>query len=173
MNLEPDPLHPRTRILIVDDEPSVRTMFQRVLHHAGFDAIAATGGADGLRLLKQDPVIGLVMLDLMMPECDGWRFRHAQRTDAKIADIPTLIVTGSPLHQIVHDELQAADYLLKPVSPDYLVSVVASYCPRVDVCAVNVASPDWVISQPTPQHAFSGCLPGSSHQRQIRNQLHA
>src|SRR5688500_4955199 len=77
---EPDPLHFRHRILIVDDEPSVRTMFQRVLHHAGFDAIAATGGADGLRLLKQDPTIGLVMLDLMMPECDGWRFRHAQRT---------------------------------------------------------------------------------------------
>ena len=139
MNPEPDPLHSRHRILIVDDEPSVRTMFQRVLHHAGFDAIVATGGADGLRLLKQDPTIGLVMLDLMMPECDGWRFRHAQRTDARIAHIPTLIVTGSPLHQIVHDELQATDYLLKPVSPDHLVSVVAAYCHRVDFCVVDAA----------------------------------
>src|SRR5688500_1896827 len=120
MALNTDSPHPRHRILIVDDEPSVRTMFQRVLHHAGFDAITAIGGADGLRLLKQDPTIGLVMLDLMMPEFDGWRFRHAQRADVLIAHIPTLIVTGSPLDQIVHDQLQAADYLLKPVSPEYL-----------------------------------------------------
>src|SRR5687767_7887135 len=140
MTQEPDPLHSRHRILIVDDEPSVRTMFQRVLHHAGFDAVAATGGADGLRLLKQDPTIGLVMLDLMMPECDGWRFRHAQRTDARIAHIPTLIVSGSPLHQIVHEQLQAADYLLKPVSPEYLVSVVGSYCLRIEPFALNAAS---------------------------------
>jgi CheY-like chemotaxis protein len=140
MAQERDALHSRHRILIVDDEPLVRTMFQRVLQHAGFDAIAATGGADGLRLLKHDPSIGLVMLDLMMPECDGWRFRHAQRTDARIAHIPTLIVTGSPLHHIVHDQLQATDYLLKPVSPDHLVSVVSSYCPRIEPFAVNAAS---------------------------------
>jgi hypothetical protein len=55
--------------------------------------------------------------DLMMLEFDGWRFRHAQRGDAQMVHIPTLIVTGSALHHIVHDQLQAADYLLKPVIP--------------------------------------------------------
>jgi two-component system, chemotaxis family, chemotaxis protein CheY len=129
----------RNRILIVDDEPAIRIMFQRVLHHAGFDAITATGGADGLRLVKQDPTIGLIMLDLMMPDMDGWRFRHAQRADPRTAHIPTLIVTGSPLDQILHSELQAEDYLLKPVSPHHLVSVVASFCQRMDGCEVGAA----------------------------------
>ena len=129
----------RNRILIVDDEAAIRLMFQRALELAGFDAVVAVGGADGLRRLKQDPAIGLVMLDLMMPDMNGWRFRHAQRADPRISHIPTLIVTGSPLDRIIHDELQAADYLLKPVSPHHLVGVVGSYCQRVDAAAVTAA----------------------------------
>jgi two-component system, chemotaxis family, chemotaxis protein CheY len=162
MAQEPDPLHSRTRILIVDDEAPVRTMFQRVLHHAGFDAITATGGAEGLRLLKQDPTIGLVMLDLMMPECDGWRFRHAQRADIKIAHIPTLIVTGSPLDQSVDDQLQAAGYLLKPVSPDYLVSVVSSHLSQDGgVSGERGASQPWNLGSHIPgtdSNRFSAAL---------------
>jgi CheY-like chemotaxis protein len=115
-------------VLIIDDDPEVCATFQESLQLAGFDVAVAGGGADGLRILRADPTIGLVLLDLMMPEMDGWRFRHAQRLDARLAAIPTVIVSGTDLRTIVHAELQAVDYLLKPVARDHLVSVVASYC---------------------------------------------
>jgi CheY-like chemotaxis protein len=115
------------RVLVVDDDPGIRAVFEESLRLARFDVLVAHGGADGLRLLRTDPTIGLVLLDLMMPEMDGWRFRHAQRTDSRLASIPTIVVSGSPLRNIVHEELKAADYLLKPVSREHLLSVVRTY----------------------------------------------
>jgi CheY-like chemotaxis protein len=119
---------PRDRVLIVDDDECVRETFERLLQRAGFDVILAVGGAEGLKILREDRTIGLVILDLMMPGMDGWRFRHAQRSDPRLAAIPTVIVTGSPLANVVHEELQAADYLLKPVAGHHLLGVVGSYC---------------------------------------------
>jgi CheY-like chemotaxis protein len=116
------------RVLVVDDDLAVRRLFRRTLELAKFDVVVASGGAEGLRMLRADPTIGLVLLDLTMPDMDGWRFRHAQRSDSRVATIPTIIVTGAPLAQVVHEELQAADYLLKPVGREHLVSVVAVYC---------------------------------------------
>ncbi len=118
----------RNRILIVDDDPVVRRVFQRSLELANFDVEVASVGAEALRLLREDPTIGLVLLDLMMPEMDGWKFRQAQQSDPRLAAIPTVIMTGSLLGQIVHEELQAADYLQKPVTRDHLIRVVAAYC---------------------------------------------
>jgi CheY-like chemotaxis protein len=117
----------RNRILVVDDDPGIRAVFEESLRLARFDVIVAHGGAEGLHLLRTDPSIGLVLLDLMMPEMDGWRFRHAQRTDSRLASIPTVVVSGSPLRNIVHEELGAADYLLKPVSREHLLSVARTY----------------------------------------------
>jgi two-component system, chemotaxis family, chemotaxis protein CheY len=118
----------RNRILVVDDDPVVRLTFQRSLELANYGVVVASGGAEGLRILREDPTIGLVLLDLLMPEMDGWKFRHAQRSNPRLAAIPTIIITGSSLAQVVHEELQAADYLLKPVARDHLMSVVAAYC---------------------------------------------
>lgn len=123
----------RNRVLVIDDEASVRRLFERILQSADFDVVAAAGGAEGLQRLRDDRQIGLVLLDLAMPEMDGWRFRHAQRLDPALASIPTVIVTGSSLPGIVHEELQADDYLLKPVGREHLLSVVAHYCtPKAD-----------------------------------------
>ena len=123
--------HWRNRILVVDDDPVVRRMFQRSLELARFQVVVASGGAEGLQMLQTDPTIGLVLLDLMMPDMDGWRFRHAQRDNPVLARIPTVIVSGSTLGHIVHAELQAADYLLKPVARAHLLSVVSAYCKPV------------------------------------------
>ena len=119
---------PRNRVLIIDDDEEVRSVYQELLVAANFDVVTASGGAEGLTMLRRDPTIGLVLLDLMMPEMDGWRFRHAQRSDARLDKIPTVIVSGTPLRDIVHAELEAADYLLKPVGREHLISVVAAYC---------------------------------------------
>ena len=60
------------RVLVVDDDRAVRVAFQRALDLAGFDATVASGGGEGLEILRDDPTIDLVLLDLMMPEMDGW-----------------------------------------------------------------------------------------------------
>ena len=115
------------RVLIIDDDAAVRETLAEGLRLAGFDVAEAASGADGLRVLRTDTQIGLVLLDLMMPEMDGWRFRYEQRMEPRLAAIPTIITTGAPLADVVDGELKAQDYLLKPIGLQHLVSVVAHY----------------------------------------------
>ncbi len=131
---ERDPTHARNqpdgpgRVLIIDDEADVRELFRDILHAAGFDAVSAASGAEGLEILRSDPRIKVVLLDLLMPEMDGWRFRHHQLSQPRYASIPTVIVTGAPLGLAAHEQLQAADYLSKPVPRERLIDTVAKYC---------------------------------------------
>jgi DNA-binding NtrC family response regulator len=118
------------RVLVIDDEHGIRELFQRTLDFAGFDVAVASSGDEGLRLLRADPSICLVLLDLKMAEMDGHQVRKAQQADPHLARIPTIVVSGAPLTHIVHEELLAADYLLKPVGHEHLVSVVGRYCRR-------------------------------------------
>jgi CheY-like chemotaxis protein len=116
------------RVLIIDDEAALRMLISRQLELAGFDVISASNGPEGLELLRADPTIRLMLLDLMMPGMDGWRVRRAHLADPQLARVPTVILTGAPLPSLVHEQLRAADYLLKPVGRDHLVSVVSNYC---------------------------------------------
>jgi two-component system, chemotaxis family, chemotaxis protein CheY len=97
------------RVPVIDDDDAIRRVFQRYLESAGFEVVGAASGAEGLRILRNGAQVGLVLLDLMMPDMDGWRFRNAQAGDERLAAIPTVIVTGSPLSSVVHAELKAAD----------------------------------------------------------------
>src|SRR5687768_6299254 len=124
----PDDARLRNRVLVVDDEASIRRLFQGILEASGFDVIVSSSGYDALRLLREDATIGLVLLDLMMPDMDGWGFRHSQRSDARLAEVPTVVVTGLTIGDKVRGELQAEDYLQKPVEPDHLVEVAARFC---------------------------------------------
>jgi CheY-like chemotaxis protein len=123
------PAKPKSgRVLVVDDEPIMRTLFRRSLQSAGFDVVVAADGPDGLQKLRQDPEIRVVLLDFNMPMMDGREFREEQRNDPQLKDVPTVIVTGEPLAKLVESELYAAEYLLKPVGRDHLISVVSDYC---------------------------------------------
>jgi len=116
------------RVLVVDDEPLMRTLFRRSLQSAGFDVVVAEDGPDGLEKLRHDPAIRVVLLDLNMPIMDGREFREEQRNDPQLKDVPTVIVTGEPLARLLESELHAAEYLLKPIGRDHLISVVSDYC---------------------------------------------
>ena len=131
---EPDdprqpPANPRPGlVLVIEDEKPVREMFRRSLLFAGFDVLVAAGGREGLELLQDDPRIAVVLLDLHMPYVDGRAVRAAQRACDRLASIPTVIVTGLRLTQADRDQLQASDYLAKPVNRDRLVEVIGRYC---------------------------------------------
>ena len=102
-------------------------MLRRTLERQGWSVAEAGNGNEGLERVRASRP-ALVLLDLMMPGIDGRQFRELQRADPRLAAVPTVIVTGSPLAQIVDAELTAADYLLKPVAREHLVSVVGRYC---------------------------------------------
>lgn len=116
------------RVLVIDDEPLVRTLFRRSLQSAGFDVVVAESGPEGLEKLRQDPDIRIVLLDLNMPDMDGHAFRREQRNDPRLKDVPTVVVTGEPLSRLFDSDLHAVEYLLKPVGRDHLISVVSDYC---------------------------------------------
>ena len=120
---------PSTRVLVVDDDRAVRELFRRVLILAGLDVVvAATGGAEGLRMISTDPQIAVVSLDLDMPGIDGRRFREAQRSDARLAHIPVIVVTATVLDEATRTALAANHYLAKPVNQKDYVNVIAAYC---------------------------------------------
>ena len=137
------------RVLVVDDDEGVRSVMTRQLTHAGFDVIAAQSAAEGLEILREDDSIRIVLLDMIMPAMDGWGFRQAQLADPALASIPAIVLTGASLPTLVHAQLQAADYLLKPVGRDHLVSVVSNYCEPI-----RAVTPKASQASSSPEHAL-------------------
>ena len=123
----PSPAPPTGRVLVVDDDERVRLIFTRHLTAAGFDVVAASSGAEGLRVLREEGNIALVLLDLAMPEMSGVEFREQQLADRRISGIPVVIVTGSAVAADDRERLQAGDYLAKPVGREELIRVVARH----------------------------------------------
>lgn len=121
------------RVLVIDDDEGVRSVMRKQLAAAGFDVVAASTGAEGIDIMRADPSFKVVLLDMIMPAMDGWGFRQVQLADPVLAAVPAIVLTGAPLPSLIHDQLKAADYLLKPVGRDHLISVVSNYCtPRTN-----------------------------------------
>jgi CheY-like chemotaxis protein len=118
----------RNRVLVIDDDAAVRQTFRRLIDHAGFDVVVAGDGAEGLQMLRDDPTIGLVLLDYDMPGLNGAGVRAVQRADPQLWSVPTVIVSGTQESDALRDELQPTEYLRKPVSRKRLIATVARYC---------------------------------------------
>lgn len=106
-----------TRILVIDDEIEVLRMIRIMLERAGFEVFTSADGADGIektRQLRPD----LVILDLMMPEIDGFQVLQAIRNDPLVNETPVLVLTAraQPVDREAALAARADDYLAKPVS---------------------------------------------------------
>lgn len=114
------------RILIIDDDETIRSVFNRFLTGKGYDVIVAADGRQGLRLLEEESV-DLVITDIMMPETDGLEVVMAIR--GKETDIPVIAISGG-MHAMPMDFLPMAkkfgakDVLYKPVELDDLLAAV-------------------------------------------------
>jgi CheY-like chemotaxis protein len=82
-------------VLVVDDEPEARRLFQRMLGSAqrGYRVLEASNGEHGLNILR-DQHPDVVLLDLVMPELDGFRFLEARAKDPKLCDIPVVVISA-------------------------------------------------------------------------------
>ncbi len=116
------PERPRRRVMIVDDEPESVKLLKMILINAGLDVIGAVSGPEALRKASElQP--DLILLDLMMPEMDGWETFEQLR---KITGAPVIIVSAiSDKDQVVRGlRIGAEDYLTKPYHPAELVTRV-------------------------------------------------
>lgn len=119
---------PNETILVVDDEANIRDLARLYLEKDGYKVILAQDGAQALKLIrKNEPA--LIVLDLMLPEVDGWEVCRRVRADS---NVPILMLTArdDDIDKIVGLEMGADDYLTKPFNPRELVARVRAVLRR-------------------------------------------
>ena len=113
------------RILVVDDEETIRETLVDILDEQGYVAVGATDGRDALRKLRASPgTWGLILLDFTMPIMDGRAFREAQRRDPALASIPVIVLSAYRDVAEKAADLEVASYLSKPPSLPALLELL-------------------------------------------------
>jgi two-component system alkaline phosphatase synthesis response regulator PhoP len=120
------------RILVVDDDPQIVRLLRASLEQAGYRVLAAYDGERALHILRREQP-DLVVLDLMLPDRDGWDVTRVMRDDAALAAIPIIMLTARVEHhdRITGLELGADDYVTKPFHPGELLARVGAVLRRV------------------------------------------
>jgi two-component system alkaline phosphatase synthesis response regulator PhoP len=118
-------------ILIVDDDHSITRVVRGYLEQAGYAVLAAHDGATALRLLRTDRP-DLLVLDVMLPDRDGWEITRIIRADADLATTPIIMLTArvEDTDKIVGLELGADDYITKPFNAREVVARVRALLRR-------------------------------------------
>jgi CheY-like chemotaxis protein len=116
-------------ILIVDDHAPLREALAEVLELEGYQVVAARDGLEAFELLERGAPPDLILLDLMMPFVDAWEFRRWQQARPALAQIPIVVVTGLDNPAQKAASIGAVDYLVKPVTREVLLDMVARYLP--------------------------------------------
>ena len=118
------------RILMVDDDPDIVESVTMVLQKNNHEVIQAYGGIEGLEKAKQEKPDAII-LDVMMPDKDGYEVCKELKSDPDCQDIPSLLLTAVvsqiPSTTYTHRmgmETEADDYVDKPVEPNELVRLV-------------------------------------------------
>ena len=110
-------------ILIVEDDDAIRHMVADVLQDAGFAVAMAADGMDALDQIEQHPP-DAILLDLMMPSMDGWRFLETCRGNACSAGIPIGLISAAPMLLKTADAWGVQVAIGKPFNIDTLISQV-------------------------------------------------
>ena len=115
-------------VVVVEDDPDTRDALCEALSVFGFRAVAAENGEDALRVLRDVPNPCVILLDMMMPVMDGWEFRAAQQTDARLSEIPVVCLTANwnARDRAIREGCVA--FLPKPVEVDTLIDTIRAYC---------------------------------------------
>ena len=114
-----------TTILIVDDQPDNREMLSTLLAQEGYRTLTAAGGMEAMDLIASDHP-QLILLDVSMPDMDGYAVASLLKADPKTASIPIVMVTAHTGRgaRVVGLHTGAEDYLTKPVdAPELLLKV--------------------------------------------------
>ena len=119
-----------TTVMVVDDDPAGRELLSRHLVRKGYRVETAASGQEAMERVRQVRPAAIT-LDVLMPQKDGWSVLSALKGDPELADIPVIMVTITDNKKLAYS-LGAADFLIKPVDPEHLLSVIARHV-RSDV----------------------------------------
>jgi DNA-binding response OmpR family regulator len=114
------------RIVYIEDEPEMIDLVRLILSRKGYEVIGANGGREGLNKVRQD-LPDLILLDLMMPDLDGWDVYQQIKAENTTKDIPVIVVTAKAqsIDKVLGLHIaKVDDYISKPFSPQELVDSV-------------------------------------------------
>ncbi len=114
------------RLVYIEDEPEMIDLVRLILGRRGFDVIGANGGREGLDMVRQQ-LPDLVLLDLMMPDMDGWDVYQQMKAEENTREIPVIVVTAKAqsIDKVLGLHIaKVDDYISKPFSPQELVESV-------------------------------------------------
>ena len=114
------------RLVYIEDEPEMIDLVALILNRRGFEVLGANGGIEGLELVKRE-LPDLVLLDLMMPDMDGWDVYQQMKSDENTRHIPVIVVTAKAqsIDKVLGLHIaKVEDYIAKPFSPQELLDSV-------------------------------------------------
>lgn len=118
----------RNKILLVDDEPALVDMVKMRLEANKYEVITAYNGREGLEKADAEKP-DLILLDIMMPEMDGYEVLRKLRHKSEMLDIPVIMFTAKTDSQSIFEtqDLKATDYIIKPFNPKDLLRLIKKY----------------------------------------------
>ena len=114
------------QIVCIEDEPEMIELIQLILNRRGFEVLGAPGGKEGIKLVREK-IPNLVLLDLMMPDMDGWEVYQQMKSEESTRNIPVIIVTAKAqnIDKVLGLHIAKVDgYLCKPFHPKELQDCV-------------------------------------------------
>jgi CheY-like chemotaxis protein len=114
-------------VLVIDDDPQTREILQVLLGARGYSVETASDGQDGLRLARERTPC-LILLDVAMPNMDGFAFRQAQRNDPLLRDVPVICLTAHHDSDEVARRIAPARYFSKPADVGALLRAITDAC---------------------------------------------
>lgn len=111
------------RVVYIEDEPEMVDLVRLILKRKNYEVIGANGGREGLDLVRS-LLPDVVLLDLMMPDMDGWDVYHQLKADENTRDIPVIVITAKAqnIDKVLGLHIaKVNDYISKPFSPNELV----------------------------------------------------
>ena len=116
-------------VFIVDDDRDIREMLTEILTDEGYAIASAADGLDALKQLRtraRTPC--LILLDLMMPNMNGWEFCAAQQQDPRLSPIPVVVISARADLDRAVAQIPVAGHLSKPIDIDRLLHIVERHC---------------------------------------------
>lgn len=120
------------KMVCIEDDAEMIDLLKLILGRKGYEIHGAENGRDGLEMIRREQP-QLVLLDLMMPEMDGWEVYRQLRSDEKTRHIPIVVVTAKAqnIDQVLGLHVaHVDDYITKPFSPNDLVERVENVLKR-------------------------------------------
>ncbi len=116
----------KKKVVCIEDEPEMIDLVKLILGRKGFELTGAMGGREGLEAVKRIKP-DLVLLDLMMPDMDGWEVYQQMKADAEMQKIPVIVVTAKAqsIDKVLGLHIaKVDDYVTKPFGPQELLQSV-------------------------------------------------